>query len=49
MKNINNYLAKVLNVPLEKVNMCSLYYEAKKYIKTSFSYSTVKSADIFTL
>lgn len=36
MKNINNYLAKVLNVPLEKVNMCSLYYEAKKIHKNQF-------------
>ncbi|MDQ1162163.1 CRP-like cAMP-binding protein [Chryseobacterium sp. SORGH_AS 447] len=36
MKNINNYLAKVLNVPLERVNMCSLYYEAKKVQKNQF-------------
>ncbi|WP_294298604.1 Crp/Fnr family transcriptional regulator [uncultured Chryseobacterium sp.] len=36
MKNINNYLAKVLNVPLERVNMCSLHYEAKKVHKNQF-------------
>ncbi|GAA5087912.1 Crp/Fnr family transcriptional regulator [Chryseobacterium ginsengisoli] len=36
MKNINNYLAKVLNVPLEKVNMCSLHYEVKKVQKNQF-------------
>jgi len=36
MKNINNYLAKVLNVPLERVNMCSLQYEAKKVQKNQF-------------
>ncbi|WP_294286159.1 Crp/Fnr family transcriptional regulator [uncultured Chryseobacterium sp.] len=36
MKNINNYLAKVLNVPLERVNMCSLHYEAKKIQKNQF-------------
>ncbi len=36
MKNINNYLAKVLNVPLERVNMCSLHYEAKKVQKHQF-------------
>jgi len=36
MKNINNYLAKVLNVPLERVNMCSLHYEAKKVQKNQF-------------
>ncbi|SDR11243.1 cAMP-binding domain of CRP or a regulatory subunit of cAMP-dependent protein kinases [Chryseobacterium soldanellicola] len=36
MKNINNYLAKVLNVPLEKVNMCSLHYEVKKIPKNQF-------------
>lgn len=36
MKNINNYLAKVLNVSLERVNMCSLYYEAKKVQKNQF-------------
>lgn len=36
MKNINNYLAKVLNVPLEKVNMCSLQYEVKKVPKNQF-------------
>lgn len=36
MKNINNYLAKVLNVPLEKVNMCSVHYEVKKVSKNEF-------------
>ncbi|MDQ0594218.1 CRP-like cAMP-binding protein [Chryseobacterium ginsenosidimutans] len=36
MKNINNYLAKVLNVPLEKVNLCSLHYESKKIQKNQF-------------
>ncbi|GAA4165716.1 Crp/Fnr family transcriptional regulator [Chryseobacterium ginsenosidimutans] len=36
MKNINNYLAKVLDVPLEKVNMCSLHYEVKKVQKNQF-------------
>lgn len=36
MKNINNYLAKVLNVPLKRVNMCSLHYEAKKVQKNQF-------------
>lgn len=36
MKNINNYLAKVLNVPLERINMCSPYYEAKKIQKNQF-------------
>ncbi|WP_415327254.1 Crp/Fnr family transcriptional regulator [Chryseobacterium sp. MMS23-Vi53] len=36
MKNINNYLAKVLSVPVEKVNMCSLHYEVKKIPKNQF-------------
>jgi CRP-like cAMP-binding protein len=36
MKNINHYLAKVLDVPLEKVNMCSLHYEVKKIQKNQF-------------
>ncbi|KPH14305.1 Crp/Fnr family transcriptional regulator [Chryseobacterium sp. ERMR1:04] len=36
MKNINNYLSKVLNVPVEKVNMCSLHYEVKKIQKNQF-------------
>ncbi|MBB4805492.1 CRP-like cAMP-binding protein [Chryseobacterium defluvii] len=36
MKNINNYLAKVLNIPLEKVNTCSLHYEVKKIPKNQF-------------
>lgn len=36
MKNINNYLSKVLNVPLEKVNLCSVHYEAKKIQKNQF-------------
>lgn len=36
MKNINNYLAKVLDVPLEKVNLCSLHYEVKKIPKNQF-------------
>lgn len=36
MKNINNYLSKVLDVPLEKVNLCSLHYEVKKVQKNQF-------------
>jgi CRP/FNR family transcriptional regulator, anaerobic regulatory protein len=36
MKNINNYLSKVLDVPLEKVNMCSVHYEVKKVQKNQF-------------
>ncbi|CAI8791040.1 Crp/Fnr family transcriptional regulator [Chryseobacterium sp. KBW03] len=36
MKNINNYLAKVLNVPLQNVNTCSLHYEVKKIPKNQF-------------
>lgn len=36
MKNINNYLSKVLDVPVEKVNMCSLHYEVKKIQKNQF-------------
>ncbi|RMZ60133.1 Crp/Fnr family transcriptional regulator [Chryseobacterium nematophagum] len=36
MKNINNYLAKVLNVPLENVDRCSLHYDAKKIPKNQF-------------
>lgn len=36
MKNINNYLSKVLDVPLEKVNLCSLHYEVKKIHKNQF-------------
>lgn len=36
MKNINNYLSKVLDVPLEKVNLCSLHYEIKKIPKNHF-------------
>jgi CRP/FNR family transcriptional regulator, anaerobic regulatory protein len=36
MKNINNYLAKVLSVPVEKVNACSLHYEVKKIQKNQF-------------
>lgn len=36
MKNIHNYLAKVLDVPLDKVNLCSLNYEAKKIPKNQF-------------
>lgn len=36
MKNINNYLSKVLNVPLEKVNLCSVHYESKKIQKNQF-------------
>ncbi|MCX8524880.1 Crp/Fnr family transcriptional regulator [Chryseobacterium formosus] len=30
MSNINNYLAKVFEVPAEKVNLCSIQYELKK-------------------
>lgn len=30
MSNINNYLAKVFEVPAEKVNLCSIQYEIKK-------------------
>lgn len=33
MSNINNYLAKVFEVPAEKVNMCSIQYELKKVSK----------------
>ncbi|WP_294210893.1 Crp/Fnr family transcriptional regulator [uncultured Chryseobacterium sp.] len=36
MDNINSYLARVLEVPLEKVNMCSLHYESKKVSKNQF-------------
>ncbi|WP_312900996.1 Crp/Fnr family transcriptional regulator [Chryseobacterium taichungense] len=36
MKNINNYLSKVLDVPVDKVNMCSLHYEVKKIQKNQF-------------
>ncbi|MDC8103874.1 MULTISPECIES: Crp/Fnr family transcriptional regulator [Chryseobacterium] len=36
MKNINNYLAQVLNVPTEQVNGCSLHYEVKKVQKNQF-------------
>ncbi|MCW3162342.1 Crp/Fnr family transcriptional regulator [Chryseobacterium oryctis] len=36
MKNINNYLAKVLDVPLEKVSLCSVHYEVKKIPKNQF-------------
>ncbi|MGE4514625.1 cAMP-binding domain of CRP or a regulatory subunit of cAMP-dependent protein kinases [Chryseobacterium taeanense] len=36
MKNINNYLSKVLDVPVDKVNMCSLHYEVKKVQKNQF-------------
>lgn len=30
MSNINNYLAKVFEVPAEKVNLCNIQYEIKK-------------------
>lgn len=33
MSNINNYLAKVFDVPAEKVNLCSIQYELKKVSK----------------
>ncbi|MCD1117198.1 Crp/Fnr family transcriptional regulator [Chryseobacterium turcicum] len=33
MSNINNYLAKVFEVPAEKVNLCSIQYELKKVSK----------------
>ncbi len=36
MENINHYLAKVLDVPSEKVDMCSLYYQVKKIAKNDF-------------
>lgn len=36
MENITNYLSKVLNVPVEKVNMCTLQYEKKKIQKNQF-------------
>ncbi len=36
MDNINAYLARVLEVPLEKVNMCSLHYESRKVAKNQF-------------
>lgn len=36
MDNINAYLARVLEVPLEKVNMCSLHYESRKVSKNQF-------------
>jgi CRP-like cAMP-binding protein len=36
MSNINTYLAKVLDVPLEKVNLCSMQYETKKVAKNQF-------------
>lgn len=36
MENIKNYLGKVLNVPYEKVDLCSLEYEIKKVSKNEF-------------
>lgn len=36
MSNINTFLAKILEVPLEKVNMCSLLFESKKISKNEF-------------
>ncbi|MDY0931301.1 MULTISPECIES: Crp/Fnr family transcriptional regulator [Chryseobacterium] len=33
MSNINEYLAKVFEVPAEKVNLCSIQYEMKKVAK----------------
>lgn len=36
MSVINNYLSKVLNVPTEKINLCSLEYEIKKVPKNAF-------------
>ncbi|WP_407404699.1 Crp/Fnr family transcriptional regulator [Chryseobacterium sp.] len=36
MSVINNYLSKVLNVPTEKINLCSLEYEIKKVPKNTF-------------
>ncbi|MDQ1096268.1 MULTISPECIES: Crp/Fnr family transcriptional regulator [Chryseobacterium] len=36
MNNINTYLARVLEVPLEKLNLCNLHYEAKKVSKNQF-------------
>lgn len=36
MSVINNYLSKVLNVPTEKINVCSLEYEIRKIPKNTF-------------
>ncbi|MCJ8153373.1 Crp/Fnr family transcriptional regulator [Chryseobacterium sp. SSA4.19] len=36
MKNITNYLSKVLNVPVEKVSTCTLQFETKKIQKNQF-------------
>lgn len=36
MKNINTYLANILEVPVESVNTCSLHYEIKKVAKNDF-------------
>ncbi|UOE39350.1 Crp/Fnr family transcriptional regulator [Chryseobacterium oryzae] len=36
MKNIQNYLSNVFEVPAEKLNMCSLQYSSKKILKHEF-------------
>lgn len=36
MSVINHYLSKVLNVPTEKINLCSLEYEINKVPKNTF-------------
>lgn len=36
MTNIQNYLAKVFEVPADKLNMCTLQYESKKIAKHEF-------------
>lgn len=43
MSVINHYLSKVLNVPTEKINLCSLEYEIKKIPKNTF---LLQSGDI---
>ena len=36
MKNIQNYLATVFEVPAEKMNLCTLQYETRKISKNEF-------------
>jgi len=36
MSNIQNYLAKVFEVPAEKLNLCSIQYESRKISKHGF-------------
>lgn len=43
MSVINHYLSKVLNVPTEKINLCSLEYEIRKIPKNTF---LLQSGDI---